>query len=336
MNHYVVKQTKGKRFLAGFLDAVFVIVIALFLYIPARTIADANGLIDTFAKITEIQVKSGLYDPEGIGDNGIPYIVTDEAKYPQALYTFYVDEEDPKTGEFERGYSAILVEGHEFNTAEDYYTVIMGKGSAETLFVFDEIDPAEPWNVPIKDGKDEEVKSFYAAEIEKAHQYLDYHEAVIPLIIKAERILFYAIGGSYLVSAFVLIVIFPNFRKDKATLGKVITGTIVLNRLGYKMTVLQANIRNLAIFIFSFVFFFVPFTLVSMLLMLFTKERKSMYDYLVATLVVDKKVTLVFDNVNEETAYRKELAQKLIAVDKRKAESREEMQRDKEKLNQIG
>jgi hypothetical protein len=68
---------------------------------------------------------------------------------------------------------------------------------------------------------------------------------------------------------------------------------------------------------------------------LFSKKQLSMYDHLVATLVADKKATLVFKDVNEETKYRKELAQRLIAVDKRKAESREERLRDKEKLNKI-
>lgn len=333
MNHYVVKQTAGKRFLAGFLDTIFVIILALFLYIPARTIVDNNGLIEVFVKITQIQLKSGLYDVEGI-DNAVPYIINDVEKFPKALYTFYVDE-NLETGEIERGYADILVEGHEYNTAEDYYVVILGKGREDSLFTFDAINSEAPWEVPFKEGKQEAVKQFYTDEIEKAHQHLDYHEVVVPLIIKAERLIFYAMAGSYLTSALILIVIIPNFRKDKVTFGKVITGTIVLNRLGYKMSVLQANMRNFAIFIFSFVFFFVPFHLISFAMTLFSKNQLSMYDHLVATLVADKKATLVFKDINEETKYRKELAQRLIAVDKRKAESREERLRDKEKLNKI-
>ena len=222
MNHYVVKQTAGKRFLAGFLDTIFVIILALFLYIPARTIVDNNGLIEVFVKITQIQLKSGLYDVEGI-DNAVPYIINDVEKFPKALYTFYVDE-NLETGEIERGYADILVEGHEYNTAEDYYVVILGKGREDSLFTFDAINSEAPWEVPFKEGKQEAVKQFYTDEIEKAHQHLDYHEVVVPLIIKAERLIFYAMAGSYLTSALILIVIIPNFRKDKVTFGKVITG----------------------------------------------------------------------------------------------------------------
>jgi len=315
MNHYVVKQTRGKRFLAGFLDVIIVIIVALFLYIPASLIAEKNGLNQAMGEIYVLTIKSGLYDLKGD-------IIKDDEHFPKALYTFYVDE-NFATGEYERGYSDILVEGHEFNTAEDYYTVILGKGSEETLFVFDVVNPETPWDIAIKDGKEEAAKIFYRAEIEKAHQHLDYHPAAMALIKKVETLIFYAIASSYLVSAFIMIVIIPNFRKDKATLGKVITSTIILNRLGYKMTVLQANMRNFAIFFFGFVFFFVPFSLISYLMCFFSKSQKSMFDHLAATLVADKKATLVFKNVNEETVYRKELAQRLIEVDRRKAESRE-------------
>ncbi|OQC09931.1 MAG: RDD family protein [Tenericutes bacterium ADurb.Bin087] len=325
MNHYVVKQTMGKRFLAGLLDTIIVIVVALFIYIPAQIIAEKNGLNQALGDIYILTIKSGLYDLKGD-------IIKDDELYPKALYTFYVDQ-NIETGEYERGYSALLVEGHEYNTAEDYYTVILGKGKEDTLFTFATIDEEAPWAVPIKSGQEEAAKQFYRTEIEKAHQHLDYHPAAIALIKKVETILFITIGSSYLISAFLMIVIVPNFRKDKVTLGKVITGTIVLNRLGYKMSVLQANMRNFAIFIFSFGFFFVPFHLISFILAFFSKTKRSMYDHLAATLVADKKATLVFNDVNEETKYRKELAQRLIAVDKRKAESREERLKEKEMLN---
>ena len=50
MNHYVVKQTRGKRFLAGFLDVIIVIIVALFLYIPASLIAEKTVLIKLWVK----------------------------------------------------------------------------------------------------------------------------------------------------------------------------------------------------------------------------------------------------------------------------------------------
>lgn len=322
MNHYFMPQTAGKRFLSGFLDFIFVVVLALFLYVPSQIIADNSGAATVNMEIGLTALYSGLFTFDA-ADNRI-HEVSEEADFPKALYTFYVDKRHPESNELQRGFSPILVEGKLFNEPEDYYVVILKKGDDVTLFDFTTIDTNKPWDVPAKVDKVAEVKAFYKVEMEKAFTLLDSHPDVRKLVRQSEFYSFLTIAASYLLSALILVIIVPLFLKDKTTLGKLVTKTIVLNRYGYKMTVLQGIVRNFSVFLFSFTFFFMPFHIISFFMSLLSKSKKSLFDRLSDTLVADKKTSLVFADVQEETIYRKALAQRLIEVERRKAESRRE------------
>lgn len=331
MNHYFVRQTNGKRFLAGFLDFVIVVVLAIFLYVPATMIGESAGYADTLTEIGLIAVYSGLFEVnEETG--GIKQVVAEE-KLPKALYTFYVDKKHPTSGELQRGYSPILKSEASFNTVDDYYDFVLLRGKAETIFDFTTIDSETPWDVKAISGKENEVKTFYEKEILKAEGLLDRHERVVYLIRKAELMLFYMVAASYLISALLLIIILPMVLPNNVTLGKLITKTTVVNDLGFKTTFLQANMRNLAIFFFSFMFFFIPFLLISLFMMFLSKEGKSLFDRLTATRVADFKASLIFANVNEETVYRKELANRLIKIERQKEASRAEEEKARKIIN---
>lgn len=331
MNHYFVRQTNGKRFLAGFLDFVIVVVLAIFLYVPATMIGENAGYAETLTEIGLIAVYSGLFEVnEETG--GIKQVVAEE-QLPKALYTFYVDKKHPTTGELQRGYSPILKSDASFNTADDYYDFVLLRGKAETIFDFSTIDSENPWDIKAISGKESAVKTFYEQEILKAEGLLDRHERVVFLIRKAERILFYMIAGSYLIATLLLIIILPMMLPNNVTLGKIITKTVVVNDLGFKTTFLQANMRNLAIFFFSFMFFFIPFLIISLFMMFLSKEGKSLYDRLTATRVADFKASLIFANVNEETIYRKELANRLIKIERQKEASRAEEEKARNIIN---
>ena len=167
-----------------------------------------------------------------------------------------------------------------------------------------------------------EVKAFYKTEVAKAHTLFNKHELIDPLYTKHYTYYFITVFGTFYLSAFILTVLLPLAFKDKATLGKKVTGTIVVNSLGYKVKNTQAFFRNLAIFFFSYVFFFMPFHLISFMLGMFSKNNASMYDRLAVTIVADKKTSLVFRNVDEEAAYRKKLAGQLLEIERRKKEAR--------------
>ncbi|MDY0214510.1 MAG: RDD family protein [Bacilli bacterium] len=332
MNHYFVNQTSGKRFLAGFLDFVFVLILTIFMYVPTQAITARAGGDENIARIYEAGVQTGLYTVVQQGDQGNLAPIEDKTLFPRALYFFYVDEEGARTKEI-HNIAPILKTGSAFNTADDYYEVIMLKGSAETLFDFSVINSEEPWNIPSLSGKEAEVEAFYKAEIDKAHDIINKNAYINDLIRKAELYTFYALGGAYLLSVIILVIIVPMFIKGNVTLGKVITKTAVVNNLGYKTSFLQANMRNLAMFFFSYVFFFMPFMLISTFMFMLSKEKKSLFDFLTATRVADKNTSLIFTNAEEEAKYRKELAGRLIEVEKRKAKNRQEAEQNEKDIN---
>ncbi len=325
MNHYLKRQTSGKRFLAGFLDLVLVLLLTIFVYIPASHFTNAVGWADDYKELYVHGLSSGLYVQNAEG--GLDTI-TDYKSMPKALFDFYVDIE--LEGKRVRRLAPLLVDGHEFNTEDDYYDVILKRGSPDTLFDFplfesliesDENHPA--YDVPVLSGKNVEVETFLAEEMEKAYDLFNEYPRVNELILKNYGYIALTILIAYLVSALLLIVLLPLVLKDKTTLGKLITSTIVLDRFGYKITRGRAFARNLSLFLLSFVFFFIPFHLISFLLSMFTKNKESLFDMIAFTIVADKKDTIPFQNVDEEMAHRKRLAQSLLAIEKRKAENRE-------------
>ena len=86
-------------------------------------------------------------------------------------------------------------------------------------------------------------------------------------------------------------------------------------------------------FSFSYVFFFMPFMLISTFMFMLSKEKKSLFDFLTATRVADKNTSLIFTNAEEEAKYRKELAGRLIEVEKRKAKNRQEAEQNEKDIN---
>lgn len=321
MNHYFKSQTAGKRFLAGFLDLVFVLLLSIFAYIPAVHIANAAGWAESYQELYKYGLASGLYSANDMG--GLNTIVEYEAM-PKALYYFYVDHLDEQGVPY-RGFAPLLVEGHEFNSEDDYYDVILKRGSADTLFNFPlfETGSYAPYEVPALSGKTAEVEAFLFAEMNKAYDAFNEHSAVNQLLFDNYRYQAVTIISAYLVSSFILIVLVPLILKDKVTLGKLVTSTIVLNRFGYKITNGRAFARNLSVFLLSFVLFFLPFHIVSFFFGIFTKKKESLFDMIAFTIVADKKRTIAFANVEEENAYRKKLAQSLLTIEKRKAENRQ-------------
>lgn len=320
MNHYFKPQTSGKRFLAGFLDLVFVLLLSIFVYVPAAHITTAAGWGDIYTELYAYGLSSGLYKQNVAG--GLDTI-TDYKEMPKALFDFYVDHEID--GVRVRRFSPILVENHEFNTEDDYYDVILKRGEDDTLFDFPlfESGDYEPHDVPILSGKTNQVEVFLAAEMEKAYDAFNLYPRVNQLIFNNYGYQAITFFSAYIVSALLLVVLLPLVLKDKTTLGKFVTSTIVLDRFGYKITSGRAFARNLSVFLLSFVFFFLPFHIVSFLIGMFTKKKESLFDMIAFTIVADKKDTLPFKNANEEMAHRKKLAQSLLIIEKRKEETRQ-------------
>ncbi len=330
MHEYVKPQSDGKRILAGFLDIVFTIVLAILLFLPLEAISQPLGYgfyneykVELYATL----IYSELYE---VKDNtGVINLVTEPEKFPKALYNFYVDKRHPTTNELQRGFSPLLNPAKQnlsnsYNTAEDYYVFILQKDSEDTLFHFFNIDEERPWLLPVKDGNEAAAKAFYQEQFLRAHEQFGGHPRVILLNNKVNRIDFIKYVLAFYLAALLLVMIVPLFLDNYVTLGKKITKTAYLSEKGFKITRKQGLLRNGAMFIFGYLFFFMPFHLISLLLSVLTKSRRSIYDFFAATVVVTTNGSLFFADEHELKVYRKRFAQILIEQQKRKREVAEQ------------
>lgn len=331
MHEYIVKQSSGKRFLAGLLDFVFVLLLSLLISWPLDLIlAPLNyGYNNTYKMERDATLLySELY--EGDIATGQIAVIGEAEKYPKALYHFYVDKRHPETNALQRGYSPILDPAKDantsFNDVEDYYIFILGKGKETTLFSFTTIDAERPWDVPAKSGQEQAAGTFYEEEFEKALMHLASHERFSYLTSRVLAISTGKVIGVYLFAAAILVLIVPLFLRNSVTLGKLVTKTTLSDQNGFKLKKARGFYRNLAMFIFSYGFFFLPFHVISLMLSIFSKSKQSLFDYLGGTIVVDDKSSLVFTSENDLFAYRKKLARILIDQDRQK---RKRLEREK-------
>lgn len=332
MHRYAVRQSDGKRILAGFLDFVFVLVLSIFIFWPIEAVAVTMnyGYNNSFQmELDATLLYSELY--EGNPETGQIAIIDEIDKYPKALYNFYVDKRHPVTNALQRGFSPILnpskVETpNSFNTAEDYYIYVLEKDTATTLFDFSAIDHDFPWEIAVKSGNEKAVRTFYEEQFMTALNLLAEHERVSFLTLKTTTIAATKLLIIYLIAATILVLILPLFFSDSVTLGKLVTKTTISDANGFKATKGQGILRNVAMFIFSYVFFFMPFHLISLIASVVRKNKQSLYDFLSRTVVLNKETSLVFADETELLRYQKKLAKILIEQERRKAKRLEEEQ----------
>ena len=138
----------------------------------------------------------------------------------------------------------------------------------------------------------------------------------------------YALYGRTLplvIGVFLSMVIFyliiPLCFKDGETIGKKINKICLVNRLGYQYKRAQLFPRLLS----SIIIFFTGFSIItfvilsvivlaSFLLVIFTKEHKSIHDYLAGTLVIEKVDSTWFENAKEEDAKEKEVQEYVDSI----------------------
>ena len=143
--------------LAGFLDFLFVVFLAFFLFYPINALAenfDYDYMNTHKIKLIVAMHESKLYYTN---EKGALVYVEEYAETPKALYGFYVDKVDENTGETKRGYSPILSEEKKgqsdvYNTEEDYYAYLQA-ASGEALFDFT-VPRENGWDIKIIEGNE--------------------------------------------------------------------------------------------------------------------------------------------------------------------------------------
>lgn len=265
----------------------------------------AAFLTNSIGMVTGHAIYSGLYIDNGL--NGYD-VTTDTNKMPEAIYTFYVDKVNSQ-GEPVRGLSPILVEGNTFNSAEDYYVVILGKGSETTIFDFSKVIPTDkPFEVAKKDSvTDKTVADFYTNKYTTAiNQYLQ-NPDVSYYVKKTQEGTILSVVTAILFGILLIIVVLPLFNKNGVTLGEMIMKTTVSNKFGFKVNKGQALIRGIASVLINYFGAFLLINLVSFGFILFSKKKQSLVDLLAATLVLDKQNSLIFADVDALRIYNNRL-----------------------------
>lgn len=327
MHEYIVKQTEGKRMLAGFLDFLFVVFLAFFLFYPINALAenfDYDYMNTHKIKLIVAMHESKLYYTN---EKGALVYVEEYAETPKALYGFYVDKVDENTGETKRGYSPILSEEKKgqsdvYNTEEDYYAYLQA-ASGEALFDFT-VPRENGWDIKIIEGNESLAETFYMEQLEIAFTLFETHPEISALYLKTQYIDFILMVVLYLLSAVLLILLLPIVLPNGVTLGKLMTKTAIVRQNGYKMTRLHSFYRNFVMFLFSYVFVFLPFHLISMMMFIFSKKHQSLYDFITFTQVIEKEKSIIFKSEHDYLVYRKKLAQILIEQEKNKQKVQEE------------
>ena len=170
---------------------------------------------------------------------------------------------------------------------------------------------------------DEVSENVTAKEYKYVYFYALSELTSIPEIISAyNKYNLYGVTIPVLVAAIFTMLIFyfmfPMIFKDGETLGKLIMHTCLVNKLGYKypksgliirfllpaavvaILLLFTGLSLLTIIIFSVI------VLISYVLTIFTKDHKAIHDYLAGSMVIDKRESTFFKDINEEEKLEKE------------------------------
>lgn len=113
--------------------------------------------------------------------------------------------------------------------------------------------------------------------------------------------------------------VMPLIFKNGKTVGKLVMGIGLVNKLGYDISIPQLIMRfffpmvvTTGLLIIGGTAFAIGmglFVLVSYALVIFTKEHKAIHDYLAGTVAIDAKRSVWFKNANQEAEYTEKINQ---------------------------
>ena len=111
--------------------------------------------------------------------------------------------------------------------------------------------------------------------------------------------------------------VMPIIFKNGKTVGKLVMGIGLVNKLGYDVTIPQLIMRFFFLLVVVLGLLIVGgsafaigaglFVLVSYTLVIFTKEHKAIHDYLAGTVAIDTKRSVWFKNASEEAKYTEKI-----------------------------
>ena len=269
-----------RRIGSGLLDLLFIfILLALIELLAAAVLFRPLGYYDAQSNIDTIFAESGLY----LRQNGFNVQISNayddnksiEENYDIPITKFYT--ENPRC--------------QEKNKLADYVQAKLDSGLYERNASGD--------LVKLDKVSDEDLKTFYEKEYEKALSFLGQDPVYVEAVNKTFNIMVYSMLISFLISAGVFYFLIPLLRKNGETLGQIICKICLVDaRNVSRVKKIQVVLRSLVVVVLNFlipfwVFIFfghvtmVPF-LVTFAMMCLIKYNRSVQDFASFTQVIKK------------------------------------------------
>lgn len=287
LTNEIYKPTIVRRILSALLDLFFLILLFLSLnqFVVTPIFEKGTSLSNDVITYRQRLVDSNLY----VVDNSTstPYKITDLEK--KLSKTEYKDKLDENIQKFYDEFSNEQINIEKYNSSKEnssYFQFSNGKYIEKDVVSIDT------------------YIEFYEKEYENALNLLSQHdEIVFNLSLRINKFFVSIVSISLVCSLFILYLIIPLIFKDGETLGKKMMGIGVVNmKNGFRIKLSQKFVR-FAVFlllevVLSILLLGIPL-IISISMMFFSKNNLSLHDQLAATLCIDKKLTLVYKDIDE-------------------------------------
>lgn len=301
-NQFAVNGNLLKRSGAAILDFIVFTLVSLFLISSAigpfyDSQYDTSTLSEQF---TTYQTASYLYAEDE--SSGQVLFVANEA-IPDAIYQYY--------SEFKNG-KVYLEETEPFVFSNEWYNETILKINEEgTFFELVEGDTTVRAVERSNLSEDEQglLATFYTNAFNDALADLATYEPYVTLAQQINQFFLEILAIAASISVIIFYFLVPLLLKEGRTLGKLALGLSVVNKDGYYLAWWQHLLRFMAFTatLVLGIYTILGSILISYTFMIFTKNYRSLHDFVAMTRVVDRKQSLLFHREEQLLDYKASL-----------------------------
>lgn len=161
----------------------------------------------------------------------------------------------------------------------------------------------------IDSSKEDVTLTYFLNKYESTCKNMIKNSKINDLTNENQKLIFTALSGllpTLFVFAFIYEFIIPCFSKYGETIGKHIFKIGLVNKDGYEIKKYQLFIRFLAYYFMDILLSAITFGgvfIITYTMMLFTKKRRCIHDFISGTVVINTVNSIIFKNKNEELYY---------------------------------
>jgi uncharacterized RDD family membrane protein YckC len=294
-NMFVVNANLFKRSGSAILDFVLFVVLGLSLISFAigpiyDNQYDTSSLSEEFLAL---QKASYLYQ-ESDDTNQVLLVTADN--YPEVVFQYYSEFKQNKI---------MGDDTSPFQFSIGWYNQTILKVE-ESSSLFERVNGEDVLvALPKTTTTDVQLVDFYTKAYNDALLDLASYAPYRSLAQEINRYFIEILSIAFLISAAVLYFFIPLLSKHSQTLAKRAFGIIVVTKDGFTLQLWQKVVRFIALFATFVLAIYTVFgsILISYTFMIFTKNYRSLHDFIALTKVVDQKQSQVFDNLEAYEAY---------------------------------